>query len=63
MGYHQKESLADNLVKMMADQPEMSYQKAYAILKTHAEVFEEAVRHLNHNAAIEKESDKLIYVL
>ena len=61
--YAQEEAIANNIVRSLAAQPKMSYKMAYDIIKAHKTVFEEALSHLNHNAAIEKEKDPLVYVL
>jgi len=63
LSYQQEEEMANNVVRTLAAQPEVTYQMAYNVIKAHARIFEEALSHLNHNAAMEKKADKLVYVL
>jgi hypothetical protein len=59
--YETAEKLANDVVKMVATQPGMTYGTAYNILKSHVKVYEEALSHLEHNARMEKKDDIIVY--
>ena len=63
LGYHEKEAMADNIIKHLAQQPDMTYEKAYVTLKAHKELYDEALSHLNHNAAMEMKMQPVRYAL
>ena len=62
LGYEEIEKYADMVVKMLSDK-NMTYEQAWWVLKGHEEVMEEAIKHLNHNAAMEMRSNPIKFVL
>lgn len=63
LGYNEKEKMANDIVEMLSRIPDMSYDKAYLAIKSHIAVYEEALSHLNHNAAIEMRDKPVRFVL
>ena len=62
LSYHEKEMLADKMVQMVSGKG-LNYQQAWWILDSHKQVFEEAIYHLNHNAAMEMKDQVVKYAL
>lgn len=62
LGYHEIEKMADDMLRMFAKNG-MTYDQAWKIIKSHKEVFEEASKHLNHNAAVEMKAHPVKFVL
>ena len=62
IGYHQKERLADHMVKTLANKG-MTYMQAWEVLDGHVKIIEEAIKHLNHNAGIEMKDNQVRFVL
>jgi len=58
--YEEQEKYADHLVKHLSG---MTYEQAWWLLDGHKKIYDEAVKHLNHNAAIEMRSNPIKYVL
>lgn len=63
LSYDEIEEMADGVVMQLAQQPGMNYDKAYKVIDSHARIFDEALKHLNHNAAMEMQSNPINYML
>lgn len=63
LGYNEQEDMADSIIEMISRMPNMTYERAYKVIKSHYELYKEALSHLNHNAAMELRDNPVVYSL